>query len=241
MRGELHARRSAHEADERTLETADSRVAALVEHSRGLEADARRLTAELAAAAEAEKPLVGEVDAAQHAEQVARAALDQSVARRVDATAVHTAGSARVEALTMALHAARARAGADRLAEFDGALGPLLDLVQVDDGWEAAVEAALGEALAAVVVTDAAAARRALHQLDPEDVSGGVLPVPAAVPSATPPTAGHAVRDHVRPRPGLVAPGSIACWTRSSTPPWSWTATGPRPSTCRSPIPPRSW
>ena len=57
--------------------------------------------------------------------------------------------AARVEALQLALDAARARAGAERLADVDGVLGTLLDLVRIDAGWEAAVEAALGEALLA--------------------------------------------------------------------------------------------
>ena len=70
--------------------------------------------------------------------------------------------------LQLALDAARARAGAERLAGVDGVLGTLLDLVEIDDGWEPAVEAALGEALTAVVVDgpDSARARaRALRRL----------------------------------------------------------------------------
>ena len=58
----------------------------------------------------------------------------------------------RAEALHMALDSARARAGAEHLAGVDGVLGTLLDSVEIDAGWEAAVEAALGEALQAVVV-----------------------------------------------------------------------------------------
>ncbi len=54
----------------------------------------------------------------------------------------------------MALDQARARAGAERLADVDGVIGTLLDVVQIDHGWEAAFEAAAGEAIAAVVVAD---------------------------------------------------------------------------------------
>ncbi len=52
------------------------------------------------------------------------------------------------------------------LAGVDGVLGTLLDLVEVDDGWQAAFEAAVGEALAAVVVDGTVAARRALTALN---------------------------------------------------------------------------
>ena len=55
--------------------------------------------------------------------------------------------TSRVEALQLALDAAHARAGAERLAGVEGVLGTLLDLVRIDAGWESAVEAALGEAL----------------------------------------------------------------------------------------------
>ena len=72
---------------------------------------------------------------------------------------------ARVEALQLALDAAHARAGAEHLAGGDGVLGSLIDFVRIDAGWEAAVEAALGDALAAVVVADIDTAVRALRAL----------------------------------------------------------------------------
>ena len=100
--------------------------------------------------------------------------------------------------MQLALDAARARAGAERLAGFDGVLGTLLELVRIDQGWEAAVEAALGEALTAVVVTDPDAAARALGALRASDTTGAVvalgLPVQAALTHVT---SGDAVRPHV--------------------------------------------
>src|SRR2546430_11553084 len=50
--------------------------------------------------------------------------------------------AARADALALALDEARARAGAERLAGVGGVLGTLLDLVDVDEGWEDAFEAA---------------------------------------------------------------------------------------------------
>jgi chromosome segregation protein len=106
--------------------------------------------------------------AAETAAQAAEQARDVSVAER------HT-WSARADALALALDEARSRAGAERLAGVEGVLGTLLDLVDVDPGWEAAAEAACGEALAAVVVRSVASGRRALQVLADGDVPGAVL------------------------------------------------------------------
>ena len=87
----------------------------------------------------------------------------------------HRAWAARVDALVTALDEARARAGAARLAGLDGVVGTLLDLVEIDSGWEAAFEAAIGETIAAVVVRDRAAARAALARLHDRGHSGAVF------------------------------------------------------------------
>ena len=54
-------------------------------------------------------------------------------------------------------------------------LGVLKDLVDVDDGWVAAFEAAVGAALGAVVVDGADAARAVLATLHEREVVGTVL------------------------------------------------------------------
>ena len=66
--------------------------------------------------------------------------------------AEHARSPARADALARALDEARGAAGAELLAGVDGVVGTLLDLVEVDSGWEAAFEAAAGASLAAVVV-----------------------------------------------------------------------------------------
>ena len=88
--------------------------------------------------------------------------------------------SARAEALSEALDEARARAGARRLASVDGAVGALVELVQVEEGNEAAFEAAAGEALSAVLMRDEAAARRGLAHLAGQSASGAVMPLELA-------------------------------------------------------------
>ena len=95
-------------------------------------------------------------------------------------------------------------------ANVDGVLGSLLDLVEIERGWEAAVEAALGEALASVVVADAGVARRALGHLHEARVHGGVL-APGTAPAGRPTrpavglTAGRPVRSLVRAGDARVA------------------------------------
>jgi len=93
--------------------------------------------------------------------------------------------SARAEALALALDEARAQAGAARLSDVAGVLGTVLDLVAVDDGWEAAFEAAAGPALGAVVVDGPAGARRAVESLTAEKATGAVIPLRPAGAGAT--------------------------------------------------------
>ena len=105
---------------------------------------------------------------------------------------------ARVDALQLALDAAHARAGAEHLAGGEGVLGTLLDFVRIEAGWEAAVEAALGEALAAVVVTDVNAAVRALRALRASATDGAVIALGSTVAERTVEvTIGEPVRPHV--------------------------------------------
>ena len=73
---------------------------------------------------------------------------------------------ARAGVLEAAIDEARARAGAHRLAGVAEVAGTLVELVDVDAGWEAAFEAAAGAALAAVVVRGGEdGARRCLEHL----------------------------------------------------------------------------
>jgi chromosome segregation protein len=197
VRGELHARRSAHQAGEEQMARSAAELSALVERRAAAAAAVEAAQARLTSAEAARAPLAAGLESAlaAHAEAVTRA--EQAEAFRRDTAVRHAEWGARADALALALDAARARAGAEHLRHVDGALS-LLDLVEIDRGWEAAVEAALGEALAAVVVRDADAARRALSHLDRADLDGGVLAAAGPVQSADAPAAGDRVRAHVR-------------------------------------------
>ena len=125
----------------------------------------------------------------------------QEEQRRLDAEA--SRWQARAEALAQALDEARVRAGAEALADQAGVLGTLLDLIDIDEGWEAAVEAAIGDALTAVVVDGPTSARSALTTLEGQELTGAVLALgldgSGSAPTAPAVPGGSRVRDHVRP------------------------------------------
>ena len=113
------------------------------------------------------------------AEEAAERRLDLAGTARRQADADHHRWGARAETLAQALDHARARAGAERLEQVAGFMGAVLELVEVDDGYEAAFEAAAGDVLAAVVVDGIDAARAALAELQGASVAGAVLALPA--------------------------------------------------------------
>ncbi|HLI02388.1 MAG TPA: chromosome segregation protein SMC [Acidimicrobiales bacterium] len=181
VRGELGAVRGSVErgvAEQRRVE------------SRRRDADGRatRLTAEVerltAAAAAADEAAPGLAEAAKQAiaaqSEAERAHADAEAARR-QADALRHRWEARAEALAQAMDEARARAGAERLEDVDGVLGALLELVEVEAGYEAAFEAAAGEALAAVVVDGLGTARQAIEHLRAGQMGGAVVALPDPV------------------------------------------------------------
>ncbi|HEX4866326.1 MAG TPA: chromosome segregation protein SMC [Acidimicrobiales bacterium] len=198
-RGELAALRKGVERGEAELTRARSRLASLEDKLERLAAEATRLQGEAAEAEAAQGPLVERLRAAEEARAAAEVQVADAEAALRAADADRHAWSARAEALSLALDQARTRAGAERLASVDGVVGTLLDLVDIDEGWEDAVEAAAGEALAAVVVDGVEAARAAIAALaDGDDLGGAVLALGARRAARTAPPIGQPVRRHVR-------------------------------------------
>jgi chromosome segregation protein len=208
VRGELGALRTA-------LERARGEQGRLQQRRGTFDADLARLAdeaallrARLGAVEVAEAALVETVSAAEARRDTVEADLTVAQAAHSEAESEWRSWSARADALALALDEARARAGAKRLASVSGVVGTLLDLVEVDAGWEAAFEAAAGEALTAVVVDSVDAGRRAIESLRAGNVSGAVLALGAATgrstsasasPSAPLVLAGaEPVRGHVR-------------------------------------------
>ncbi len=199
-RGELAARRGGLERDRAERERARHRLGSLQQRAGRLADDLGRFVATLAQATASAPALAEARDAAAVALGAAEAALAVADEERREAEKDQHAWEARAEALAIALDEARARAGAEHLTGVRGVLGTLLDLVDVDEGWQAAFEAAAGEAVTAVVVGDAASGRSALESLHAGDLSGAVVPLLDSRRAVAPPPLGEPVRGHVRAR-----------------------------------------
>ncbi len=175
LRAQLEALGRAAERSGAELERVDRQLEA-IETRRAAATNDRNAAAATIDRMERERPEARDAAAAATADRdrLDRLVEERTEARR-EADSEASRWQARRDALTQALDEARARAGADALADADGYVGTLLDLVGIDDGWESAVEAAAGEALAAVVVDSPANAAAALAALDGRDLSGAVL------------------------------------------------------------------
>ena len=202
IRGELAALRGAAEragAERRRLE---ERRAALEQKAVRLTETAAALSAEVARSEAEAATLAQAAEAATAARLAAEDGLDRAEQAFEAATGQLRSWTGRTEALALALDQARARAGAERLAAIDGLVGTLLDVIEVDDGWGPAFEAAIGDAIAAVVVDGVRAARAALTHLHADGLSGAVLALGAAGGSAPDSNLVDAVRQVVERHPG---------------------------------------
>ena len=174
-RGELSALRS-------TIEATQSERSRLAER---LEESERRLR-DLAGRVDDRRHELGrcndeiaarraEIAAAEAARAGAARALEEAVEARAEAEGDLRHWTARSEALAMALEEAARPVPADVQVATDGVLGLLGDLVEVDPGVEAAFAAAAGDAIGAVVVRQAAAARRVLDRVEASDAGAAVI------------------------------------------------------------------
>ncbi|MEO6987918.1 MAG: chromosome segregation protein SMC [Aquihabitans sp.] len=203
VRGELAAVRASVERNDTEVNRARSRLDNLEQKLARLTEEARRLAETSSACQAAEEPLADQLRHAETARVAAESTRDRAEEASRLAEAERHTWTARADALSLALDQARARAGAERLAAVDGVVGTLLDVVEVDSGWEAAFEAAVGEAVAAVVVDSVDTARRALAELRSGDAAGAVLALGAGRVASTR-LPGESVRAHVRGiRPGV--------------------------------------
>lgn len=202
VRGELGALKASIERGAGEVSRLRTRLDELAERRNVLDRDASERRDELGALHDEEEPLVAAMEAAEATRLAAEDGLAARQATLGDARADHQRWVARAEALTLALDEARAQAGAARLAEVDGVLGTLLDLVAVEPGWEIAFESAAGEALGAVIVRDPDTARRSLDLLSDGDATGAVLALGGATRRSD--TGGDSIRTRVRgTQPGV--------------------------------------
>jgi chromosome segregation protein len=197
-RGELSATRTALDRGRTEAARLTSRMAELHERADRLDADATRLRTDLEDAARAEQTMVAAVDEAERSRRALESDVANAETARRRADAEREAWSARADALALALDETRARAGAEALADLNGVVGVLLELVDVDPGWEAAFEAAAGDALAAVVVADPNSARTAVARLKDSGHTGAVIALGMQRGTVGLPLLGEPVRPHVR-------------------------------------------
>jgi chromosome segregation protein len=180
------------------------RRAKAAERRQALELD-QEASLEAVAAAEAravELARGGEEAAAEQARRNEAQNRTDEEARLAESAAARS--TARAESLSRALDELTGGAGREALKELEGVVGSLVDLLIVDAGWERAVEAAAGAAVAAIVVDSRAAARHALERLRQQGASGLVIAAAEQAlpsPGGLPPSA-ELVRRHVRLRPG---------------------------------------
>ncbi len=208
-RGQLASLEHALERDRRALDQLIARQGAAERRSAVLEGEDHELGERLAESEQGRHQLQAARAATEeaHVTAVRRLELAESTLRQAEQE--HARSQARADALERALDEARGAAGAELLAGVDGVVGTLLDLVEVDNGWEEAFEAAAGASLAAVVVSGSEPARAALSRLRQGGATGAVLALTESAASRRVELAGPAtpegtesIRGHVRTRSG---------------------------------------
>jgi chromosome segregation protein len=196
-RGELAALRTAAHRDRAERTRLENRLAALEAELEALSADAAARRSDLDEATRVRARLAAAVDEAEAARLTSAAEADASEAALRHAEGERAVWSARVDALGLALDNARSDGGA--VGDVDGVIGTLAELVSVDPGWEAAFEAAAGEALGAMVVDGVDAARACLSGRAHGDGPLALLVLEAisAPPAPATDVPGDRVADHV--------------------------------------------
>jgi len=196
VRGELTALHAAAERAQSDQARQLERRDALQARRMAIADEVERQRSVLEETTRSEAGLVEAVDSAEAAHAVAAAEFTMAEARLRTVEKEAGRASARVEALELAL---AETSSATDIAGAEGLVGRLGDLLEIEPGWEAAVEAGAGNVLWAWVTEGADAALRALEThsggagtLTVITLDGGGL---AAV--AIPAGAGEAVRPHV--------------------------------------------
>ena len=206
IKGELGPVRTGLETVEAQKDGLAKRTAQVLSQITDAEERLNQLQATLRLASGAEAELVRLVDEGQKDVDEAVAVSDDLVLEQQSALKEEGTWKARAEALELAIEDARARSGLQKLEEIEGVLGVLGELIQIESGWEPAVEAAIGGALASVVVEDVQTARIALQRLRESDSAGSILALQIPTAPVTFPTHGEPLRNRVSTRRSGIAP-----------------------------------
>ena len=203
--GQVASLEHALDRDRRALAQLTARLASTERRSGLLEGEDHELSERVAETEQARHHLqtvVAETEAA-HGRATHRLEVAEQTLRQAEQELARS--TARADALERALDEARGAAGAELLAGIDGVVGTLLDVVEVDAGWEDAFEAAVGASLAAVVVSGSQPAKAALSRLRQGGATGAVLALTGATAAAgaeRTPVGTESIRRHVRPHAG---------------------------------------
>jgi chromosome segregation protein len=202
VRGELRTLRNAIEQSNGEIQRLTTRLEQLAQDDQRVAADVVRMQEQLATAENELLDLRQQLSDAERRRSSAETAIDAAQADVVRADNDMARRVARVEAMREATTFEQGRQGAQHLADIDGVVGALIDLVSIDDGWEQAVVAAFDATLSAVVVRDADAGKRALVSLRDAGRIGGVLALGMSATSQVVPSGALSLREHVRVAPG---------------------------------------
>jgi chromosome segregation protein len=188
------------------LRSLERRIAALGTRDLELAEAAEALEATRSSVAERGVRLEAAAASAETATADARREADDAERALAAAEQERHRSAARAEALARALHELQGSGGREMLSGGEGVVGALVELVEIDPGFESAFEAAVGASMAAVVVEGRRAAKNALGRLRSQGAAGAVLPAPEG-PMASPdlpevPPDAEFLRPHVRTRRG---------------------------------------
>ncbi|HEY1223074.1 MAG TPA: hypothetical protein VGE75_06225, partial [Acidimicrobiales bacterium] len=154
-------------------------------------------------AGEALRAAVAERHDAEREAQIAESERSEADEALREVTDVAARTQARAEALARALEEMSGAGGKAIIGNLEGVLGAFLDLIEIDPGWDRAVESAAGASVGAMVVDGRKSARAALEALRREGGAGLILPVgEGSVAAPSPPAGTTPLRSLVRARAG---------------------------------------
>ncbi len=179
-----------------------AKVNVLTGRVRGLNEEIDRLRAVVANEARIEIDFLQRLATADIGRKNAEIVRDVVLATHTTAVSDSVLATSRMQDLQSAIDTSSA--GNEVLGDLDGALGALADLLDIDGERRTSVQIALGESLAAMVTTNADAARRAVQMLRQGAQSGSVLALNAiaTVPITPKIDKGVSLRGNVRARSG---------------------------------------
>ncbi len=188
--------------EQRSTQRLTDAHASVSDSTAALELVARERDAAVASETAARAQLAAATAEAATAE-VERESADEALALAADVAA---RTQARAEALGRALEELSGSGGRAIIGNLEGVLGSFLDLIEVDEGWERAVESAAGASVGAMVVDGRRSAQAALEALRREGGAGLILPVAENhIPPVAAPEGCVALRSLVRARDGAPA------------------------------------